>query len=246
VHAVLGSRRLQLRHSIDGFRYGLIDAGKSRIVLDATAPVLIEKAFVMRARGDEPARIVIDLMATDPETFARAHRADEGKAAAAVEELPPISAEAADRSRQTKAVDEPRPSTRRTMAQVPLPRPKPAVAASQLRPADAETPKPLRHVVVLDPGHGGIDAGTISKGGVAEKDVVLAFARELKARLEADKDFEVILTRDDDRFITLRERVRIARDNDADLFIALHADAVRARRVRGATVYTLSERASDS
>lgn len=108
-------------------------------------------------------------------------------------------------------------------------------------------PKP-RPVVVIDPGHGGIDPGAIGKGGTTEKQVVLAFAKQLKRDLSEVGTLDVFLTRDEDVFIPLAERVDIAHHHNADLFISVHADALAekyARLVRGATVYTLSEEASD-
>jgi N-acetylmuramoyl-L-alanine amidase len=101
-------------------------------------------------------------------------------------------------------------------------------------------------VVVLDPGHGGIDGGTRSRKGVLEKNVVLDFGRELRRQLKATGRFDVHMTRNTDRFISLGKRVKIARAKQANLFIAIHADSLRQRRVRGATVYTLSEKASDA
>ena len=113
-----------------------------------------------------------------------------------------------------------------------------------------ETPKPApalrRKRVVIDPGHGGIDPGAIGVRKTKEKDVVLAFGLKLKQILEATGQVDVIMTRADDRFLTLKERVKVARDNEADLFIAIHADTVRGQDVRGATIYTLSEKASDA
>ncbi|RIA56706.1 N-acetylmuramoyl-L-alanine amidase [Dichotomicrobium thermohalophilum] len=103
-------------------------------------------------------------------------------------------------------------------------------------------------VVVLDPGHGGVDPGAIGKGGTMEKEVVLAFARTFKKKLDAIGKFDVFLTREDDIFIPLAERVDIAHHHNADLFISIHADALAdryAKLVRGATIYTLSEEASD-
>lgn len=108
------------------------------------------------------------------------------------------------------------------------------------------TPPAPRFTVVLDAGHGGIDGGAESPGGTVEKAVTLAFARELRSRLEADTRLRVVMTRDKDEFLRLDERVRIARQHDADLFISIHADTIRMRGIRGATIYTLSERASDS
>jgi N-acetylmuramoyl-L-alanine amidase len=118
----------------------------------------------------------------------------------------------------------------------PLPKPPARQAA---RPKDA------RHVVAIDAGHGGVDPGTIGKDGTHEKDITLAMARELKSRLEATGRYRVILTRDRDSFLPLRDRFGVARANGAEMFISLHADANPNPTVRGGSVYTLSEVASD-
>ncbi|MGF1640590.1 MAG: N-acetylmuramoyl-L-alanine amidase, partial [Rhodospirillales bacterium] len=98
----------------------------------------------------------------------------------------------------------------------------------------------------IDPGHGGADPGAIGVSGVHEKDVTLAAARDLRSALERLGGYRVVLTRDDDRSVSLRERIAIARRVDADLFVSLHADAMPSAQVRGASVYTLSETASDA
>ena len=103
-----------------------------------------------------------------------------------------------------------------------------------------------KYVVVLDPGHGGADPGTIGVTGVYEKNVTLSAARDLKKYLTKTNKYEVILTRNGDKFLRLRDRVATARDAGADLFISLHADAIKKKNVRGASVYTLSEKASDA
>lgn len=111
------------------------------------------------------------------------------------------------------------------------------------RSTPAEKGKP---VVVLDPGHGGIDSGAIVNG-LTEKMVVLDFARLVAEKLEADGRLAVVMTRNDDEFIALAERVRIARESDALLFVSFHADVLSgAKDVAGATVYTVSEKASDA
>jgi N-acetylmuramoyl-L-alanine amidase len=100
--------------------------------------------------------------------------------------------------------------------------------------------------IVLDPGHGGKDPGAIGAHGTMEKDVNLEMAKQLKALLEATGRYKVVLTRTDDRLLPLRQRIDIARAAKADLFISLHADHNEKADLRGASVYTLSETASDA
>lgn len=105
------------------------------------------------------------------------------------------------------------------------------------------SPKPA---IVIDPGHGGVDNGAISASGVVEKQLVFAFAQKLKAELEATAKYRVLMTRDSDTFVSLPERVRMARLGRAALFLSIHADILsRSPSVRGATVYTGSELATD-
>jgi N-acetylmuramoyl-L-alanine amidase len=116
---------------------------------------------------------------------------------------------------------------------------KPVGLPSVLGPAD-----PSRPLVVIDAGHGGHDPGA-SGQGVPEKTLALALARALRDRLLAEGGIRVALTRDDDRFLVLEERVEIARQLGADLFLSIHADSAGEKdQVSGASVYTLSERAS--
>lgn len=188
----------QGRGLISAFRYGLFAPGKSRIVVDATGPVAVDKAFVLDPIDDQPARFVLDLVKTDRQSFLRAAAAREGERRAAAPAAP---------------VAKP--------------------------PADA---KP---VIVLDPGHGGIDPGA-SGSGTTEKDLVLAFAQRLEQKLAASGRYRVVMTRASDTFVALRDRVEIARGNGAALFVSVHADTLSDPfGVRGATVYTLSETASD-
>jgi N-acetylmuramoyl-L-alanine amidase len=105
--------------------------------------------------------------------------------------------------------------------------------------------RPTR-VVVVDPGHGGVDPGAISSRGLYEKNVTLATAREVRSALQAIGGYKVILTRNADVFIPLRTRVAIARRAGADVFLSIHADKMEDENVRGLSVYTLSERASDA
>ncbi len=238
---------------IKGFRFGQIAPGQSRIVIDTTGPVLIEKSFVLNAANGEPARMVIDLIQTDQRTYARVKASEQQptiEPAAAPTEAPANLAELLARdgvsTDEASVADEPGKSA------IPVPRPSPRRVASLTGPARDAAPQlapdqpAAKPVIVLDPGHGGVDGGTTSRTGVKEKDVVLDFARELKKHLIKSGRYDVRMTRIDDTFISLGKRVKIARGARADLFIAIHADSLRQAGVRGATVYTLSEKASDA
>jgi N-acetylmuramoyl-L-alanine amidase len=110
-----------------------------------------------------------------------------------------------------------------------------------------ETSPDLRPVVVIDPGHGGIDNGT-QAGNESEKNLVLGFGLALRERIEKSGKYRVVMTRSDDTFIPLADRVRIARNQSAALFVSIHADALARGEgdAQGATIYTLSERATDA
>ncbi|MEE1110802.1 MAG: N-acetylmuramoyl-L-alanine amidase, partial [Alphaproteobacteria bacterium] len=101
-----------------------------------------------------------------------------------------------------------------------------------------------KYVVVIDAGHGGKDPGCIGKGGTREKDIVLSVAKKLKSKLDVN-GFKTYLTRSDDRYLKLAERASIAEKRKADLFISLHANANPSRKMKGFSIYTLSEKASD-
>ena len=103
-------------------------------------------------------------------------------------------------------------------------------------------------MVVIDPGHGGIDNGTQASTERAEKNLVLGFALALRDRIEQGGKYRVVMTRTDDTFIPLADRVRVARNNRAALFVSIHADALPRREgdAQGATIYTLSDKASDA
>jgi N-acetylmuramoyl-L-alanine amidase len=140
-----------------------------------------------------------------------------------------------------------------TQSLVPEARPelRPAIAdAHAAAPATAKPAAPPdgRPVVVIDPGHGGPDNGTQAAGEIMEKNLVLTFALALRDRIEKSGKYRVVMTRTDDTFIPLDERVRMARGQAAALFVSIHADALPRREgdAQGATIYTLSEKASDS
>jgi N-acetylmuramoyl-L-alanine amidase len=118
-----------------------------------------------------------------------------------------------------------------------------AVARSDkpIRPKHA--PSDARDLIIaIDAGHGGEDPGAIGKNGTREKDVVLAIARELALRINAEPGMKAVLTRNGDYFVELRDRMRRARAQQADLFVSIHADSIRDRSIDGSSVYILSQR----
>ena len=125
------------------------------------------------------------------------------------------------------------PSPRETPAEKAAPAPPPKSVARRL-------------TIAIDPGHGGEDPGAIGRRGTYEKNVTLAIARKLAARVDADRNMRAMLTRDDDFFVPLRERVAKARRVQADLFISIHADAFREPTARGSSVFALSESGATS
>ena len=128
------------------------------------------------------------------------------------------------------------------VSRVPLPAPQTAaLPVVPAVPLDKDRP-----TIVIDPGHGGVDPGAIGIGGTYEKTLVLAYAKELARQLEHSGDFQVVLTRDTDVFLPLRRRFAIAQEVGGDLFLSLHANIGTQDFIRGASIYTLSEQASDA
>ncbi|MCK1744613.1 N-acetylmuramoyl-L-alanine amidase [Bradyrhizobium sp. 139] len=182
-------------------------------------------------------RIVFDL--TGPAKIANSYVLDaaNGQPARLVLEL-----EEVDRSAFVQSLaPENRPELRPAIADAPATVPAAAAPEAAQQKADG------RPIVVIDPGHGGIDNGTQS-GGESEKSLVLAFGLALRDRLEKTGKYRVVMTRDDDTFIPLNDRVKVARGLKAALFVSIHADALpRAEGdAQGATIYTLSDKASDA
>ncbi len=181
---------------VKDFRFGLLAAGKSRIVIDLARPACPADVSVRQiVEGAPAAQLTIELKPCDPSTFAALLRS------------PAVS-----------------------------------TAGAPDAPAAAQPP-----VVVLDPGHGGIDGGARGLGGVQEKFLVYEFCAELKRQLDATKRYRVVMTRDGDQYVDLEDRVDIARAANASLFISVHADTLSEDPdVSGSTVYTVADRASDA
>ncbi len=122
-------------------------------------------------------------------------------------------------------------------------------SALSLKQKTSPVPSPIKtgdkKLIIIDPGHGGVDPGAIGHAGTYEKHIVLSAARTFKQVIEAGSNYKVVLTRTKDQFLTLRDRISRSKLSGANLFISIHADSITDNSVRGATIYTLSETASD-
>ena len=221
-------------NSVSALRAAMFAPGTARLVIDLKAPVIVREA---RASGNQVA-IILDR--APPDLFA-------AEVARGKKPLP------------LRRSDGPPPAPTPAAGSFSLPADfgKPAAAAETPAPPPEKAPaepagKPVtsrsggRPLVVIDSGHGGKDVGAIAVTGGYEKEVTLAIARETARILRERGRVRVKLTRDEDRFIPLGGRVRIARDARADLFISIHADSAPNDQARGASVYTLSAVASDA
>lgn len=248
-------------------------AGGSRVVLELSEPAHVARSQSLTASGATPARIFVDLRPGVPDLVAAAisnalaaeqqeakpaattwpvqlastavvaipDRAKvdvhQGAAAAAIADggfpIPPAKPDLPEVEAEAEDVAQ----TQFAMLAVPaaLPPKKPAAGH------DGHVP-----VIVIDAGHGGKDPGAVGANGTMEKDITLQMARELKVLLESGGRYKVILTREEDELLALRQRMDVARAAAADLFISLHADHIEKTSLRGASVYTLSENASDA
>lgn len=208
---------IQDKGLVSGVRFGSFKPGQGRIVVDLRGPVNVHKHFLLPPTvAIKNHRLVIDF---EPATIATFRQMK-----------PAVS--------QTQTASIPAPDFQ------PTPTPQPQFSA----PTGEFTPKPrprkTRKIIVIDPGHGGVDPGALGTRS-REKDIVLAFSKELVRQLKATRRYDVYLTRSSDVYIPLRQRVQIARNRNADLFISIHADAIKKKNIRGLSVYTLSEKASD-
>jgi N-acetylmuramoyl-L-alanine amidase len=212
---------------VTGWRAGLFMSGRSRIVFDTAGPTRVAELSVTPL-DDGSARLDLRLETVGRDAFRSGATVT---AAAAPAEAVPADIGAATTAGMSASGA--------------------ALVAAKgdrepVRPPPKAAAAPERRVVVLDPGHGGIDPGTRSPAtGLVEKTVVLAFAQLLKQKLDATGRYTVYMTRDDDTFVPLAERVRFARKHHADIFVSIHVDAEFDHQVRGATVYTVADQGSD-
>ncbi len=209
---------------VASFTTAMAAEGRVRVEMVLTSPAVVQQAYLLDAVGDQPARLVVDLVTTTPQDFAARAAADLGNSIDRV--VPDTITASIEPSSEFRSVEAPSAE----------------VAAAPAADTPAAESRPL---IVLDPGHGGVDNGASAPSGVHEKDITLAFALQLRDLLVASGKFDVALTRDDDTYLTLNERVDAARQNKADLLISLHADTFQEADIRGASIYTRDERAAD-
>jgi N-acetylmuramoyl-L-alanine amidase len=194
---------------VKSFRGGLSAPGKARVVIDVSCPVVVEKADVEKDKNGETAKLVLEI-------------------------IPSLAGASSEQKHAfSSSPDSSSPDLSLSAVGVQPPFPKPAV-----RPA-VRAARLFRPVIVIDPGHGGIDSGA-QKFGTVEKDVVLAFSLKLRNKLESTGRYKVLMTRETDVFVELDERRAFAERNKAALFIAVHADYAGSS-ARGATIYSLRE-----
>ena len=196
-----------------GYRFGLLKPGISRVVIDLSKPLLVDKHFIIKPGAKPQSRLVIDLVPTTRSRYLANLKKSRNQATVGRQKL--------------KSVEQKHQTIQESQKKSP-----------QKKISESK-------IIVLDPGHGGVDPGAIGLQGTYEKKIVLMAAKTIKKILVKSGRYKVILTRKSDRFIPLKNRVAIARRAQADLFISLHADSIKNGAVRGATVYTLSENASD-
>jgi N-acetylmuramoyl-L-alanine amidase len=243
------------------------EGGKARLIFDLSAPV-DTRAFSMV----DPDRIIIDVPEVNFQVDPAVGRAAQGRALGQVVKsfrfglLGPgksrIVIDLASPARISRIATEPiAEGAKAVRLQIELSRCEPAAFQQAAREGEQDAPSaavsqpradspavaegPL--TIVLDPGHGGVDSGAIGPGGAVEKSIVYQFSAELAKKLAANKRYRVLMTRDGDEFVSLSDRVKIARDANAALLISIHADTLQAATdVSGATVYTVADRASDA
>lgn len=180
---------------VKSLRHGVFRPGTARMVMELTAPAEVVAAYALEGEGDNPARLVLELMETDKESFRATAGWPEG---------------------------------------------------ARWRPESiAREPVADEIVVLIDPGHGGIDPGA-SAFGLVEKTVALEFGLVLAERIDNVPGLRAMLSRADDRFIPLRGRLQTARESGAHVMLSLHTDAIQEGSAEGISVYTLSKTGIDA
>lgn len=211
---------------VESVRFGQFQAETARIVVDLNAPARVNRAFILPPGKSQDFRLVIDIGEVASKSFQ------------------PSSLGSVKAAKMVASVQQPRSERKAESAEII----DDTVLALVLPP---NIPKPSSgrnfraRLIVIDAGHGGADPGAIAGTDIYEKNITLAAARALQVLLD-EFGHKTVLSRSSDIYLSLAERAQGAQDRDADLFISLHADKHSNSKIRGASVYTLSEKASDA
>lgn len=229
---------------VASYRYGQFQAGRSRIVIDLAQPARVVNAGFTPPAAGKPGILSFELVRIPDAEFKQIVQ----PATAAAGALPGEDAPS-PKAGPTK----PPPALRSGLHQE-----EPGAASASDVPGFAAGPggpggpgprKRTRPVVMIDPGHGGVDPGAVASAALTEKAVTLAVAQQLRGLLTQSRKYDVYMTRQTDAFVSLDQRLKISRQHHADLFVSIHADALAeqglAQAISGATVYVLSDKASD-
>lgn len=254
------------------YRSGSLNDGITRIVFDLSKPAFISGVFMLPRDKTNKDRLVIDLQQAT-QSFFNEHekkvigninlrntfggtvaaqdssRPRIGKMAGLDGSLLDEMTESAMPSMQTAPMTAPAAALAAAPAGgIVMPSPKPSAVSAPAVSSTTPAPQPRKQkfTVVIDAGHGGEDPGALGDGGIREKNITLSVARQLKDQLLATGRYNVVMTRDRDVYIKLHRRVDISREKGGDVFISIHADKTDRNAVRGASIYTLSDKASDA
>lgn len=223
-------------------RSGTLKPGIKRLVIDLEKPAKLIGAFHLPKASGRPDRLVVDFKTITASQFQSTKQQIVGNLKEDAADLNLLIAKHTAND-LTKA-DQIKTSKNGIILPPRKPATPPALLQQSATPSVVKTPlrKPM---IVIDAGHGGADPGAVGAGHLKEKNITFAAAKELKRQLEATGRYRVALTRSSDKYLKLYQRVSIARSKEADLFISLHADSINKSSVRGASIYTLSNKASD-
>lgn len=242
---------------IKQYRSGTLDDGLTRMVFDLAQPAIISDAFFLPRDKNSKDRLVIDLKTASQQVFDQQEKQIVGTLASPqnAADSPPVP-RLSDKMSGIETTPIAKDIAKENVASAPAVAPvqqtqatvKPSYNGDTglVKKSPAAQKAQKKYTVVVDAGHGGEDPGALGDGGIREKNITLAVARELRDRLLQTGRYNVVLTRDRDVYIKLHSRVDISRQKNGDIFISIHADKTDRNAVRGASIYTLSDKASDA